>query len=963
MSNDFAGPLANLVGLWDFRSGDEREDTGLADGLNQQGIFVNGAKAKNGQLKLDNDDDESQRFEVTADNGQEDDPFKIDKGTIEVQFSQDEHIGSSPDVIVQRGEFADKKTEGYFEIRVTEKQSVQVEHTTGSNNTNPSNVKQTLKTPNDFFEFGDKINVIYSWNADTGGTYTVQNLTQDTVFEKTFDTKGFTLNIGDDDDESFTFGARETSDGKFGQEFDGRIDYVAIYNIDQVASGDGIVDGENFGEVMVLGYDDSNAPTDQGGDVITTGGDEIEGNGGDDTIDGDEGDDTIDGGAGNDVLKGSGGTNTLSGGSGDDRFVGGDGADTFQGNAGQDNLDYSASDAAVNVNLSTGQLSGGDADNDSISGGIDGVIGSDFDDTLTGFDQVGTGGGDIFTNELSGRGGDDTIKGLGADDRLYGGADDDSIEGGGGNDLIFGDSDLPGDVEGRTVRESFEWSEETSVNGQNITDFSQDTGNVTVEFEVLKNTTETFTRFQSTDQNITDIRADGSAIDDNSSLESDINLDNGETDYSWTFSEEVTNVSFRVNDIDGDGVVKVTAFDADNNPVELSLQGGSLLTLSDTGGPVGADTAASQGGYLADDADEYSVLVNIPGPVQRIVLEHTQDGDADSGINVTDIYFDASVSPDGTPGNDELFGGIGDDTIFGEGGDDTLSGGEGADSLLGGEGRDLFKDLTAGDTVDGGADSIGLNDDGTDFDTLDLTLSQPPGGRKEIIIDGSDSNGNGFDGRVKFFDADDNEVGILEFTEIEEIIPCFTPGTLIATPYGERNVEDLAVGDRIITRDNGIQELRWVGTKTLNAAELAANPHLRPVMIRQGALGRGQPEQDMAVSPNHRVLMANDKTALYFDGSEVLVAAKHLTDLDGIDFVDVDELTYIHVMFDHHEVILSNGAWTESFQPGVNSLAGVEDEQRQELFELFPELQTEDGIRAYAAARRSLKRHEAQLLL
>ena len=118
----------------------------------------------------------------------------------------------------------------------------------------------------------------------------------------------------------------------------------------------------------------------------------------------------------------------------------------------------------------------------------------------------------------------------------------------------------------------------------------------------------------------------------------------------------------------------------------------------------------------------------------------------------------------------------------------------------------------------------------------------------------------------------------------------------------------------------------------------------------------------MMVSPNHRVLVANDKTALYFEEREVLVAAKHLTGLEGVDIVDVSQTTYVHIMFEQHEVILSDGAWTESFQPGDQSLAGIGNAQRTKIFELFPELATEEGVQGYTAARRSLKKHEAKLL-
>ncbi|MCA0919960.1 Hint domain-containing protein [Pseudooceanicola nanhaiensis] len=266
--------------------------------------------------------------------------------------------------------------------------------------------------------------------------------------------------------------------------------------------------------------------------------------------------------------------------------------------------------------------------------------------------------------------------------------------------------------------------------------------------------------------------------------------------------------------------------------------------------------------------------------------------------------------------------------------------------------RDVFKGATAGDFIDGGSG------DEVDYDTLDLRGSAPDGGSLKVIY--SDTNPE--DGTVEFYDADDELTGTATFEDIENVIPCFTPGTLIATPKGERLVEELRAGDRIITRDNGIQEIRWTGARQMSAQELARASHLRPVLIQKGSLGYGLPERDMLVSPNHRVLVNNDKTALYFEEREVLVAAKHLVGLKGIDTVDTMGTTYIHFMFDRHEVVLSDGSWTESFQPGHQTLDGLGNAQRNEIFELFPELKEEEGVSNYAAARRTLKRHEAALL-
>lgn len=192
--------------------------------------------------------------------------------------------------------------------------------------------------------------------------------------------------------------------------------------------------------------------------------------------------------------------------------------------------------------------------------------------------------------------------------------------------------------------------------------------------------------------------------------------------------------------------------------------------------------------------------------------------------------------------------------------------------------------------------------------------------------------------------------------------PCFTIGTHIATRKGERRVEELQVGDRVITRDNGLQEIRWIGRRNLSGQDLHRAGHLKPVRIRQGALGHGLPERDLLVSPNHKILVSNDQTTLHFEDSEVLVAAKHLTGLLGVDVVEVPQTTYIHLLFDAHEVVLSNGTWSESFQPNAKSIAGVGNAQRQEIIELFPELRDPESVEGYASARRSLTRHDTKII-
>jgi len=171
-------------------------------------------------------------------------------------------------------------------------------------------------------------------------------------------------------------------------------------------------------------------------------------------------------------------------------------------------------------------------------------------------------------------------------------------------------------------------------------------------------------------------------------------------------------------------------------------------------------------------------------------------------------------------------------------------------------------------------------------------------------------------------------------------VNCFTPGTRISTPRGEVAIETLRPGDRVVTRDNGAQEIRWIGQKPLKGPPLRLDSRLQPVRIRAGALGPNLPESDLRVSPNHRVLLLGDHPALETAEAEVFVSAKHLVGTKGIAQDAADEATYLHFMCDRHEVVLSNGVWTESFQPSDAALAGVAERSREEIFELFPDLRT-----------------------
>ena len=505
--------------------------------------------------------------------------------------------------------------------------------------------------------------------------------------------------------------------------------------------------------------------------------------------------------------------------------------------------------------------------------------------------------------------GDDTVRPGTGDDTVFGGAGEDDIRAGGGDDTIYGDNptfdgplDLTGLSAGDLVKNQF------IEDGVRISSINPD--NPVMVFDSANPTGGDTDLTVPGVGNILILSEDGDASDP------DDNAGGG------TFVFEFAGPS-SVNSVD--------LVDQSTGEIRLYDEDGNLIGEIDI--PLGADNTL------------ITQAINIPG-VTRMEIELDGSG-AVAGLDFTTTNDDTGNDDfiRGNGGDDTIYGQAGDDQIRGDSGNDTIDGGAGADDIRGGTGSDLIIGGTAGDVVRGGEDA-----DDSDIDVLDLT-----GAGVDFI---TYTPGDPESGIVTFTDGT-----TMTFSEIENVIPCFTPGTRIATPKGERRAETLQVGDRVLTRDNGIQFITWVGQKNLNTEDLELSPNMRPVMIRAGALGNGLPERDMTVSPNHRVLIVSEMAQLYFAESEVLVSAKHMTKMKGVETVKTQQSTYIHFMCENHEIVLSDGAWTETFQPGDYSLKGVDADQREELFQLFPELATREGLRNYRAARKSLKKHESRLIL
>ena len=187
----------------------------------------------------------------------------------------------------------------------------------------------------------------------------------------------------------------------------------------------------------------------------------------------------------------------------------------------------------------------------------------------------------------------------------------------------------------------------------------------------------------------------------------------------------------------------------------------------------------------------------------------------------------------------------------------------------------------------------------------------------DFTFDGA--NGAPLSGRVRVLDPGEKDLS----TKPPPIIICFAAGTAIATSDGPRAVEDLKPHDLVTTADHGLQPVRWIGQRHLGPDELRTNSHLLPVLIRAGAMGRGLPNADLTVSPQHRIWVSDWRAQLLFGEAEVLVPAKALIDGEGIIPAPVEEVTYHHILFDRHEIVRSNGILSESLHPGEMAMEAL----------------------------------------
>ncbi|MFT4961587.1 MAG: hypothetical protein ACI92Z_002679 [Paracoccaceae bacterium] len=368
-------------------------------------------------------------------------------------------------------------------------------------------------------------------------------------------------------------------------------------------------------------------------------------------------------------------------------------------------------------------------------------------------------------------------------------------------------------------------------------------------------------------------------------------------------------------------------------------------------------------------------------------LDAVGDAWSDSGAEPTDTNVVVFMS-DGYPypGGQDISGAAGDLA------DDWQA-------AISGIGLGVNSSLTALNQLDntpGGASQVLSGDELLDI--VVQPLSDADFLRFEIVIDGFDANGDPIQ-QIIILEEDNPAVTTTQFGRVVngfELDPRFVPGTDVTvavtsvfapdpanpssgdqtlttahevtvvvcfTPGGTVDIETLVVGDQVVTRDHGVQCIRWIGATIVGAERIAANPHLRSILFRQGALGKNLPETDLRVSRQHRILVRDWRAEVMF-GTEggVLVPAFTLCNDHSIMAEDqTAPVTYIHIAFDDHEVIYAEGVETESFQAAERTVRSMNSAQRSELMELFPELADGDEATIVSARKQPVAR-EARIL-
>jgi len=191
---------------------------------------------------------------------------------------------------------------------------------------------------------------------------------------------------------------------------------------------------------------------------------------------------------------------------------------------------------------------------------------------------------------------------------------------------------------------------------------------------------------------------------------------------------------------------------------------------------------------------------------------------------------------------------------------------------------------------------------------------------------------------------------------------CFCAGTGILTPAGYRPVEDLVDGDLVITAQNEIKPILWIGRTEFSVAEMQSDPNVRPIRIKANSISSAVPFADTYVSAQHRLVLEDPMAALLFDDYRVMVPAKHLVGSIAEKVMPNSAVSYFHMLLDAHDMVVANGLVTESFQPSIRNYLGLPNAMKTSFNAVVPRDDIHNLFRR-PDAMRTLKRYEADVLI
>lgn len=123
-------------------------------------------------------------------------------------------------------------------------------------------------------------------------------------------------------------------------------------------------------------------------------------------------------------------------------------------------------------------------------------------------------------------------------------------------------------------------------------------------------------------------------------------------------------------------------------------------------------------------------------------------------------------------------------------------------------------------------------------------------------------------------------------------------GTTVITMKGETLVDDLKVGDRIVTRDTGMSVLREIRTATVT---------MTPISIKAGSLGHTRPERDVVIGPETLVHIRDWRAKALFSTDVATIEAKRLVDGEFVSEQGTTTMTTYELVFDRQHIIYADG--------------------------------------------------------